>query len=115
VVRELLSGLKFQSSYADYSDVTSADEYEQREIQLNRFRKLIGELMRGHTARNSFAPWEIELLMDFDACELPSRRRLDIIRQYQRAVERQMQTGVGPPMKLSHFLVLREQRRTGTT
>ena len=109
------SGLKILPPFADYSDVTSADEYEQREIQLNRFRKLIGELARGHTARNSFAPWEIELLMDFDACELPSRRRLEIIRQYQRAVERQMQTGVGPPMKLSHFLVLREQRRTGIT
>ena len=109
------SGLKFRPSYADYLNVISAEEYEQREIQLNRFKRLIGELMRGQTSRNSFAPWEIELLMDFDACELPSRRRLEIIRQYQRAVERQMQNGVGPPMKLSQFLVIREQRRTGTT
>ena len=108
------TGLKFQPTYADYFDVTSADEYEQREIQLNRFRKLIGELTRGQTTRNSFAPWEIDILMDFDMCELPSRRRLEIIRQYQRAVEKQMQSGVGPPMKLSQFLVLREQRRTGT-
>jgi len=95
--------------------VISAEEYEQREIQLNRFRRLIGELIRGQTSRNAFAPWEIELLIDFDACDLPSRRRLEIIRQYQRAVEKQMQSGVGPPMKLSQFLVLREQRRTGTT
>ncbi len=108
------SALKFRSSYADYFDVTSADEYEQREIQLNRFRRLIAEVTRGHTGRNSFAPWEIEILMDFDTCELPSRRRLEIIRQYQRAVERQLQSGPGPPMKLSHFLVLREQRRNGT-
>ena len=114
-MRLFSSGLKFQPSLADYLDVLSADEYEQREIQLNRFRRLVGEVLRGQTSRNSFAPWEIELLMDFDACELPSRRRLEIIRQYQRAVERQMQTGVGPPMKLSHFLVLREQRRSGTT
>ena len=92
----------------------SADEYEQREIQLNRFRRLVGELLRGQISRNSFAPWEIEILIDFDACELPSRRRMEIIRQYQRAVEKQLQTGVGPPMKLSQFLVLREQRRTAT-
>jgi hypothetical protein len=109
------SGLKFHPIYADEISVMSADEYEQREIQLNRFRRLVGELLRGQTARNSFAPWEIELLMDFDACELPSRRRVEIIRQYQRAVEKQLQNSLGPPMKLSHFLVLREQRRTGTT
>jgi len=109
------SGLKFLPSQADYLSVMSAEEYEQREIQLNRFRRLIGELTRGHTTRNSFAPWEIEVMLDFDACELPSRRRLEIIRQYQRAVERQLQNGAGPPMKLSQFLVLREQRRTGTT
>ena len=89
----------------------SADEYEQRERQLNRFRRLIGELLRGEMNRNSFEPWEIELLVDFETCQLPSRRRLEILRQYQRAVERQLEIGPGPPIKLSHFLVLREQRR----
>ena len=90
----------------------TADEYERREIQLNRFRRLIGEILRGETNRNCFAEWEVELLLDFDDCGLPARRRLEILRQYQRAVERQMETGPGPPIKLSHFLVLREQRRT---
>ena len=88
------------------------DEYLEREVQLNRFRRLIGELMRGELLRNSFMPWEVELLLDFDTCELPSRRRTEIWRQYQRAVEKQLQSGPGPPMKLSHFLVLREQRRS---
>jgi len=91
--------------------VTSADDIELRERQLNRFRRLIGELLRGEMHRNSFEPWEIELLLDFDTCQLPTRRRLEILRQYQKAVERQMETGPGPPMKLSHFLVMREQRR----
>ena len=89
----------------------SADEYEERERQLNRFRRLIGELMRGEMTRNTFEPWEIELMLDFETCQLPARRRLDILRQYQKAVERQLETGLGPPMKVSHFLVLREQRR----
>lgn len=91
--------------------MTSADDIELRERQLNRFRRLIGELLRGEMHRNSFEPWEIELLLDFDTCQLPTRRRLEILRQYQKAVERQMETGPGPPMKLSHFLVMREQRR----
>ena len=82
---------------------------------LNRFRRLFSELMRGEIARNNFAPWEVEILIDFNACELPAKRRLDILRQYQRAVERQLDAGPGPPMLLSHFLVLRERRRAGSS
>jgi hypothetical protein len=89
----------------------TADDYEHRELQLNRFRRLIGELMRGEMNRNTFETWEIDLLLDFETCQLPLRRRLEVLRQYQKAVERQLESGAGPPMKLSHFLVLREQRR----
>jgi len=95
--------------------VTGADELVERELILNRFKRLMGEIMRRETARNSFQPWEIEILMDLEACELESRRRLDILRQYQRAVERQMETGPGPPMKLSEFLILRAQRRSAAS
>jgi hypothetical protein len=63
-------------------------------------------------SRNSFEPWEVELLLDFESCPLPTRRRLEILRQYQKAVERQMESGPGPPITLSHFLMLREQRRS---
>ena len=80
---------------------------------LNRFKRLIGELSRREMTRNSFQSWEIDLLLDFDACELPVRRRLDILRQYQKAVERQLESGSGPPMKLSDFLILREIRNKG--
>lgn len=78
---------------------------------LNRFKRLFNELMRGEIARNNFAAWEIDILIDFNACELPTRRRVEILRQYQRAVERQLDAGPGPPMLLSHFLALRERRR----
>jgi hypothetical protein len=89
----------------------AAEELIEQELMLNRFNRLIGEVMRGVLARNSFQPWEVEILMDLDACQLERRRRLEILRQYQRAVERQMNTSLGPPMKLSEFLVLRAQRR----
>lgn len=46
-----------------------------------------------------------------DSCELRPRRRLDTLRQYQRAVVRQMQKGPGPPMKLSEFLEQKKRRR----
>jgi len=74
---------------------------------LGRFQRLMGELARGVIARNNFAPWEVELLIDIQGCTLEPRRRSEIMRQYQRAVERQMEMGPGPPMKLSEFLAQR--------
>ena len=91
--------------------MTSADDLIEMELTLNRFRRLIGELMRGTLARNSFQPWEVEILLDIENCEIPPRRRLDTLRQYQRAVEKQMETGPGPPMKLSEFLQEKTTRR----
>jgi hypothetical protein len=89
----------------------AAEELIDTELTLNRFRRLIRELTSGTLARNSFQPWEVEILMDLENCRLERRRRLDIIRQYERAVERQMNSAPGPPMKLSEFLILRERRR----
>jgi hypothetical protein len=89
----------------------AVDEVVDLELMLNRFKRLIGEVLRGALARNSFQRWEVEILMDLEGCKLERRRRMDILRQYQRAVERQMQYGPGPPMKLSEFLVIREKRR----
>jgi hypothetical protein len=83
----------------------------EQELMVNRFNRLIGEVMRGAVARNSFQPWEVEILMDLEYCQLDRRRRLEILRQYQRAVVRQMANAPGPPMKLSSFLILRERRR----
>jgi hypothetical protein len=48
--------------------------------------------------------------MDMDECEFERRRRMEILRQYQRAVAKQMEKGPGPPMKLSEFLRLRAER-----
>lgn len=87
------------------------EDVNQLEIQLHRFDKLVAEVMRGTVQRNSFYPWEFEILMDMDECQMDRRRRLDILRQYQRAVKKQMERGPGPPMKLSHFLEIRARRR----
>ena len=81
------------------------------EWMLNRFRRLLGELIRGSTARNCFEPWELEILLDLQTCELPRLRRIETLRQYERAVERQMEIGPGPPMKFSDFLSERARRR----
>lgn len=89
----------------------TADDLVEAEVMLNRFRRLLGELTRGTITRNSFEPWEVQLLLDVEVCRLEPRRRMETLRQYERAVERQMDTGPGPPMKLSEFLQLKETRR----
>ena len=89
----------------------TADDLIQLEIMLNRFNRLISEILRGVIVRTTFQPWEVELLLDMQGCEIEQRRRPEILRQYQRAVQKQMETGPGPPMKLSEFLQLKMTRR----
>jgi hypothetical protein len=88
-----------------------ADELIEQELMLNRFKRLMGEVIRGAVARNTFQAWEVEILLDLQDCTFERGHRLEILGQYQRAVERQMTFGPGPPMKLSEFLVVRARRR----
>lgn len=87
------------------------DDLVALELMLNRFRRLMADLQRGAISRNDFQPWEVEILLDIADCELDRRRRSDVLRQYQKAVEKQMETGPGPPMKLSEFLAIRAKRQ----
>ena len=77
------------------------------ELTLSRFGRLMEEVLRGESRRNSFQPWEIDLLLDMKSCALDARRREAILKQYRRAAERQMDYGVLPPLKLSEFLAAR--------
>jgi len=90
--------------------VDPADDLVARELMLNRFKRLLAEVQRGHINRNAFEVWEVEILLDLEACGLEPRRRNEILRQYQRAVERQLESGADVLMKLSQFLVLRSRK-----
>ena len=69
---------------------------------LAQFNRLIQELLSGSIQRGAFQPWEIEILLDIESCEL-SRPGI-ALHQYQEAVRRQMETGASLPMKLSEYL-----------
>ena len=90
------------------------DDLVERELTFNRFRKLILELLKGRTRRSGFLRWEVEILADIASCQIDRRRWAGILRQYLRAVERQLELGPGPPMKLSEFLQTRRTRRPST-
>ena len=71
---------------------------------LAQFNRLIQELLRGNMHRNTFRPWEIELLLDIESCNLRDSSRREMLRRYQRAVQRQMDKGAKRPMKLSEYI-----------
>jgi len=77
---------------------------------LTRFNRLMREIENGTVNRNCFHPWEIELLVDMDACNLPSRRKWETLRRYQKAFRRRIEQGADTPLKLSEYLESRRLR-----
>lgn len=77
---------------------------------LLRFNRMMRELRRGRTIRTTFQPWEVELLLDIEACNIrQSSTRYKTFRRYQETVQRQLEKGAGKPMKLSEFLAQRKR------
>jgi hypothetical protein len=79
-------------------------EAENSEETLGQFNRLIRELLRGQINRNTFRPWEVELLLDIENCNLRDSSRESTLRRYQKAVQRQLDRGAREPMKLSDYL-----------
>src|SRR5437879_12452323 len=71
---------------------------------LAQFNRLISELLRGNLQRNTCRPWEIEVLLDIEACNLRDSARRETLRRYQKAVQRHMEKGARLPLKLSEYL-----------
>ena len=71
---------------------------------LAQFNRLIQELLRGNMNRNTFRPWEIDILLDIEHCNLRDAARRETLRRYQRAVQRHMEKGARLPLKLSEYL-----------
>ena len=81
------------------------------DAHLTQFNKLITELLRGTLTRNTFRPWEIEILLDIEGCSLREGAKRETLRRYQKAVQRQMEKGAAYPMRLSDYL--ENPRRAG--
>ena len=82
------------------------------EAVLAQFNRLIQELLRGNMHRNTFRPWEIELLLDIEMCHLRESSKRDTLRRYQKAVQRHMEKGARLPLKLSEYLEKVKSKKT---
>ena len=87
------------------------------DAHLTVFNKLVSDLLKGTLTRNTFRPWEIEILLDIEGCNLREGSKRETLRRYQKAVQRQMEKGAAYPMKLSEYLEnpRRGQRTAGET
>jgi hypothetical protein len=74
------------------------------ELALNRFNRLVKEILQGEVRRTCFQPWEVDLLVDLQACNLTRSRREEALRRYQRAVKHQIERGQLPPVRFVEFL-----------
>jgi hypothetical protein len=74
------------------------------EARLNRFNRLMQELIRGVMNRNTFQPWEIDILLDIETCQLREPVKRETLRRYQKAVQRSMEKGAQMPLRLSEYL-----------
>ena len=81
------------------------------EIVHAQFNRLIAELIKGAINRNTFQPWEIEVLLDIQACDIGDISEKDILKRYQKAVQRSYERGAKMPLKLSEYMGTLKSRR----
>lgn len=85
---------------------------EDSQAILVRFNRLLRDLQNGASTRNCFCPWEVELLVDIQGCDLGEANQRRILQRYRRAVERRLEKGAATPLKLSEYLARRRNRET---
>jgi hypothetical protein len=88
------------------------DSLPDSDAVLAQFNRLIQELLRGNMHRNTFRPWEIELLLDIESCNLRESSKRETLRRYQKAVQRHMDKGARLPLKLSEYLEAVKTKRS---
>jgi hypothetical protein len=80
------------------------DSLPDSDTVLAQFNRLISDLLRGTMNRNTFRPWEIDILLDIEGCDLRESSKRETIRRYQKAVQRHMERGARLPLRLSEYI-----------
>ncbi len=106
--------LNFSRKPADNKVRDMSEQTLDIEALLAQFNKLMSELLRGTMIRNTFRPWEIEILLDIEGCDLRDANRREILRRYQKAVQRHVDRGGESLLKLSEYLERNRAKRAGS-
>ena len=84
------------------------------EIVHAQFNRLLNELIKGVINRNTFQPWEIVLMLDIQAFDFGEAQQKEMLKRYQKAVQRSYEKGVKMPMKLSEYINSLKSRRVAS-
>jgi len=79
-------------------------ELRNSDAVLAQFNRLLRELLGEGLHRHTFRPWEIEILLDIESCDLKGPQRGAILRRYQKAVQRLMEQGARMPLRFAAFM-----------
>jgi hypothetical protein len=71
---------------------------------LGQFNRLMKELLGQGVYRHTFRPWEIEILIEIEEWNVLGSRRAAMLRRYQKAVQRHLESGARMPLRFSEFL-----------
>ncbi|MGE5568283.1 MAG: hypothetical protein ACM3S5_04520 [Rhodospirillales bacterium] len=88
---------------------------EDSTAMLTRFNRLMRDIQNGASTRHCFQPWEVELLLDIEACGLDPAKKRRVLNQYANAVRRQLEQGMPQPLKLSEYLAGRRRVKASFT
>jgi hypothetical protein len=79
-------------------------ELRNSDAVLAQFNRLLRELLGEGLHRHTFRPWEIEILLDIESCDLKGPKRGTILRRYQKAVQRMMEQGAQMPLRFASYM-----------
>jgi hypothetical protein len=94
-------------------DAFAPQPVDELDALLAQFNRLINELLRGKIQRNTFQPWEIEILLDIESCHLRESGRRETLRRYQKAANRFVERGGRTLLKLSDYLAKKHREPAG--
>src|SRR5258707_13645664 len=75
----------------------------QNDTNRTRFNRLVQDLVTGHLQRNSFLPWEVDLLLEIESSPFRRSELKKVLRRYQRAVNRFLESGGQQPFPLAEY------------
>jgi hypothetical protein len=79
-------------------------------VHVNDLNRLVQELLRGGPRRSIFSVWEMEFLLDMETCRIRKTSRENLLRRYQRAVQKSCAASGAIPT-LSAFVAVERSRR----
>jgi hypothetical protein len=79
------------------------------ERRLAHLDQLVADLSAGKFRRTTFQPWEIEFLLDIQACNIGDSNKKVLLKRYQRAAHRWFDRGGRTILLLSDYMAKRHR------